>query len=118
MEPLRREVLPPRSWAATRGVAWLGPLFVLGSTLALAMAMAAMALSPRPHPRHVHFDRAPAVQRPAHPRVTTESAARLRLRLEASLAEDVRARCGAPVYHARADGMVDVSYELCPITTP
>ena len=109
MEPLRREVLPPRSWAATRGVAWLGPLFVLGSTLALAMAMAAMALSPRPHVHH-HRRPHPALElRAAQARVIDEVRA---------LDAEVRARCGAPVYHARADGMVDVSYELCPLTTP
>lgn len=61
MEPLRREVLPPRQPAGL-----LGPLFVLGSTLALAMAMAAMALAPRPRahpprPRVIHFAPTPRI---------------------------------------------------------
>jgi hypothetical protein len=94
MEPLRREVMAPR-----HPVGLLGPLFVLGSTLALTMAMAAMALAP--HPRHHHRTRpvmrAPASAPAVHP---------------IPLTDDQR-RCGAPVYRARADGMVDATYEVC-----
>lgn len=92
MEPLRREVLPARQPAGL-----LGPLFVLGSTLALAMAMAAMALAPRPHHRPRVYHR--PVYVPA-PRIVVEPP------------QTPDPACRSAVYR-HGGGAVDGTYESC-----
>ena len=115
MDPLRREVMAPR-----RPVGLLGPLFVLGSTLSLALAMAAMTLTPRPHHRghgmhgHGHGYRAAAAAERAHRahvQAQRQAAAR-------PAAAEVDGRCGAPVYHANADGSYDATFEVCTDAPP
>lgn len=106
MEPLRREVMAPR-----HPVGLLGPLFVLGSTLALTMAMAAMALAPRP--RHVQrYDVRPLHRHHLEHRVPRAPVQAIPVEVIGDRFEDAT-RCGAPVYHARGDGTVDVTYEVC-----
>lgn len=105
MEPLRREVMAPRS-----PVGWLGPLFVLGSTMALTMAMAAMALTPRS--RHCHRSRPAMKAVPPRVDLRAVEAQRRVLSRAPGLMQD-RAECGAPVYRAMPNGMVDATFEVC-----
>ena len=115
MDPLRREVMAPR-----RPVGLLGPLFVIGSTLSLALGMAALTMTPqhahRSHGMHSHGHayRPDAAER-AHRAHAMAQRAEVALRGRAA---EVDGRCGAPVYHANADGSYDATYEVCANAPP